>query len=274
MESLHHTLRSSWVRVMGIGAIALAALTGVVLLQQSRLNRPAALENLEQAVQQEKIQLDLLKRSPTFGFNNLVGNWVFLNFLEYYGDAPAREKTGYALSADYFDVITQLDPRFTNIYMFLSGSISYQLGQPKLAIDLMKRGTQTLSPEINPLAFQVWRLMSLDQLLLLGDIPGAINSLTKAADWTRGTPYADLEPNFRQTARFLRTDPNSKPIRVSAWGSIYQQAVAINDKQTQARAKREILALGGKVFEKDGKLYVQPPLEREKREGEREKNEE
>jgi hypothetical protein len=200
-----------------------------------------------------------LKQAPSFGFDNFLADWAFLDFLQYFGDDQAREKTGYSLSPEYFDVITLRDPRFVETYMFLSGSVSYQLGKPDLAIKFMERGTTVLSPELNPKAFQVWRFMSLDQLLLLGDIPRTIESLEKAADWVKGTPYQDLESVFRQSATFLRTDPNSKPVRVTAWATIYQQARAIGDKQTQARAKQEILKLGGKIEEKDGQVYIQPP---------------
>jgi tetratricopeptide (TPR) repeat protein len=196
---------------------------------------------------------------PSFGLENLLADWTFLNFLQYFGDDAARQKTGYALSPDYFDVITRRDPRFVEVYPFLSNSISYQLGKPEQAIQFMRRGTAALSPAINPKAFQLWRFMSLDQLLLLGDIPGAIESLEKAADWVEGTEYAPYGATFRQTANFLRKEPNSKPVRVSAWGSIYEQAVAIGDKQTQQRARREIEALGGRIYEKDGRLYIEPP---------------
>lgn len=246
-----------WLGGMAIAGIALG---GVILLQIAHLNQPSLwVENPAQATEQEKLRLQMLKQTPSFGFDNLVADWVFLNFLQYYGDDAARQKTGFGLSPNYFDIITRRDPRFTMAYLFLSGSVSHQLGKPELAIAMMKRGTDALSPQIDDAAFQVWRLKALDQLLLSGDVPGAINSFENAANWTRGTSYAEVEPILRGTANFLRTDPNSKPVRVLAWGSIYEQAIALGDKQTAARAKREILALGGKIVEKDGNMIVQPP---------------
>ena len=245
---------------VGLITIAILAMVGVVMLQRSRLNQPSLwIENPAQAMEQENIKLQMLKQTPSFGFDNLLANWVFLNFLQYYGDEPARQKTGYGLSPEYFDIITRRDPRFTMAYLFLSGSVSHQLGKPELAVAMMQRGTDALSPQIDDAAFQVWRLKALDQLLLLGDIPGAINSFERAADWTKGTSYAEVEPILRGTANFLRTDPNSKPVRVLAWGSIYEQALALGDKQTEARARQEILALGGRIVEKDGNVIVLPP---------------
>lgn len=247
-----------WISTLVTGMVAVATLAGVVWIQRSQLNRPSQwLENPQQAEQQEALRLNLMKQLPSFGFDNVLADWTFLNFLQYFGDDPAREKTGFSLSPEYFDIITRLDPRFVETYMFLSGSISYQLGQPELAIRLMERGTEALSPQTHPSAFQVWRFMSLDQLLLLGDIPGTIHSLQMAAKWVEGTPYAEYGPMFEQTAAFLKKDPNSKPIRIASWAAIYQQAVAIDDKRTQKRAKQQIEALGGKIFVKDGKLVIQ-----------------
>lgn len=253
--------RKNWLPAVGLWAIAIVAFGGIISLQWLRLNQPALwLEDPSQATAQERVRLQLLKQTPTFGFDNLIASWVFLNFLQYYGDEPARKVTGYALSPEYFDIVTQRDPRFAAAYLFLSGSVSHQLGQPELAIKMMQRGTDALSPQIDESAFQVWRIKALDQLLLLGDVDGAISSFEQAANWTQGTAYAEIEPILRGTANFLRTDPNSKPVRVMAWASIYEQAIATGDKQTEARAKQEILTLGGKFVEKDGSVIVVPPV--------------
>ena len=253
----------SWWRSLLSGAIALSALAGVIVLQRSQLTRPSLWQSdPKQAEQQEAVKLRLLKQLPTFGFSNLVADWTFLSFLQYYGDNDVRAKTGYALSPQYFDIITRLDPRFVDIYLFLSGSISYQLGDPQTAIRLMDRGTAALSPQISPKAFQVWRFKGLDQLLLLGDVPGSIHSHEMAAKWVQGTPYQEIAPLFQQTAEFLRRDPNSVPVRFQAWTSIYYQAGAARDRTTQERAKQEILALGGQTHIQDGQLTFVLPEEK------------
>jgi hypothetical protein len=239
--------------------VAIVALVGIVLMQRSQLNRPSAWASTpEQAEKQESIQLRMLSKAPTFGFNNLVADWTFLNFLQYYGDTQAREKTGYSLSPQYFDIITRLDPRFVDVYLFLSGALSYQLGKPELAIQMMDRGTAALSPRIDPKAYQVWRFKGLDQLLLLGDIPGAIHSHEMAAQWAAGTPDQSLAPLFQKIAAFLRKDPNSVPVRLQAWSTVFAQAVEVKDKQTQERAKQEIEKLGWELQVNDGRLKLVP----------------
>ena len=245
--------------LLGQLTIAALGLVGVVSIQRSQLDRPPESIDPRQAEQQEAWRLKTLQQSPTFGFDNLIADWTFLNFLQYYGDTPVRKKTGYSLSPKYFDLITQRDPRFVGSYLFLSSTVSYQLGQPEVAIRLMDRGTAALSPQIDPNAFQVWRFKGLDQLLLLGDVPGSVRSHEMAAQWAVGTPNRNLVPLFQQTANFLRRDPNSRLIRFQAWTSVYDQATVVKDKDTQARAKREILALGGKAQSKNGQVEFSLP---------------
>ncbi len=236
-----------WRSLILHGAIAGSAIAIVITLQRIQLAKNSLwVENPQQAEQQETLRLDLLQKTPTFGFDNVIADWTFLNFLQYYGDDEARKQTGYSLSSNYFDVITQRDPRFVDSYLFLSGTLSYQLGEPKRSLEYLKRGTDALSPQNHPRAFTVWRYAALDQLLLLGDTPGAIHSLEMASKWANDVPeYHPAAAVFQSAANFLKTDPDSRLVRFQAWGSVYQQAMAMSDRKTQARAKQEILTLGG-----------------------------
>jgi hypothetical protein len=206
----------------------------------------------KQEAQQEALRLKLLKVTPTFGFDNLIADWTFLKFLQYFGDDKARAVTGYALSEDYFEIITRHDPQWVDSYLFSSTAISYYLAKPEKTVKLIDRGLEKLSPKINPKAWQVQRFKGLDQLLLLGDVPGAIASHEKAAEWTLGTPDARLEPIFREIAAFLRRDPKSDLIRFMSWSQVFNES---KDKVVRQRAKDELLKLGAKMeVDKNGQV--------------------
>ncbi len=251
--------RADWASGLVGGIITGLAIIGVMLMQRLQLAQSTQAIDYPQADREEAIRLQILRQSPTFGFSNLVADWTFINFLMYYGDDDARSQTGYGLSPEYFDIVTRLDPWFVQIYPFLSAAVSYQAAQPEKAVALMQRATASLSPQINPKAFIAWRYQGLDQLLLLGDVPGAIASHKMAAEWVKGTPDQALAPLFQQTAEFLATDPNSIPIRINSWAEVYIQAANTRDKQTLARAEREIRALGGHIQVRDGKVSLQMP---------------
>lgn len=256
------SIKRAWAGILVQSAIASIALVGVIGIQLDRLKQPSiSLETPQQAEQQERLRLDLLSKMPTFGFDNLMANWTFLNFIQYYGDTPAREATGFSLGSQYFDLITRHDPRFVESYLFLSGVVSHQLGKPELALEFMKRGTDALSPQIHPKAFSVWRWKAMDQILLLGDLQGAARSFEMTADWaTQSEEYQQFASNFRQTAAFLRTNPEIGWVRFQAWLLVYQDADAAGDKLTRDRAKRELLKLGAieRQTEKGETVFIAP----------------
>ncbi len=239
--------------------IATSAIAGVILLQSAQLQKSSnAVESSQQAEQQETIRLDTLSQLPSFGFDNLIASWTFLNFIQYYGDAPARSQTGYSLSPKYFDIITRRDPRFVDSYMFLWGVISYELGQPELTQKYLKRGTDALSPQMHPKAFSVWRWMATDQILLLSDLPGAARSMDMTAKWAaESEEFKQYALFFQQTSAWLKTNPDIRLARFQTWMMVYLEAA---DSRTKARAKQEILALGGveKTNDKGETVFVLP----------------
>jgi hypothetical protein len=242
------------IRTIFRGLIAASVLgacgLGILGLQQNRLKQiQAQAQSPALAEAQQVLSLQALNRLPKggLGFNNAIADWAFLRFLDYYGDEEARAKTGFGASPAFFDVITSRDPRFVDTYLFLSGTLSYQLGQPELAMKYMQRGLDALSPQSHARAYQVPSLMGLDQLLLLGDTAGASQSYAKATEWAKGS----IDPEEHKMARVfnrvstnLQRDPDSSRVRFWAWSLIFAQSGTIGDRKTQDRARQELLALG------------------------------
>ncbi|MBE9124832.1 MULTISPECIES: hypothetical protein [unclassified Coleofasciculus] len=216
--------------------------------------------DIERDVEAEKARLELLQKLPTFGFNNLLADWVFLNFLQYFGDDQARTETGYELSPEYFEIILKQDPKFLQAYMFLSGSTTLYAGMPERSIALMEEGLKQLSPEVPPKSYYIWRYKGIDELLFLGDAQAAQESFENAAEWA--STYPDEESQqvaaiSRQTAQFLTRNPTSKSAQVSAWSMILQNAV---DDRTRQTAINQIESLGGNVIiTPEGGVRIQLP---------------
>jgi len=268
-----------WLSLLVNGAIGLAALAGVVAMQSSEqlggmspvgvpgpkplsaMSAASFKQAAQQEAQQEALRLKMLKTSPSFGFDNLIADWTFLKFLQYFGDDEARDVTGYNLGQDYFDIVTQRDPRWADIYLFLSTAISFYQGKPETAVNLIERGTSalSLSPQLHSQSWIVWRTKGLDELLLLGDIPESIRSHEMAANWVEKNPEGQkLAPMLRATAEYLRRDPDSVPVRFTAWNTVYAQTT---DKLVRQRAKQALVKLGAQVQkDKDGKeSFILPP---------------
>jgi tetratricopeptide (TPR) repeat protein len=244
----------------------LGAFAVVVSLQAPQLEslkhqrKSLSKDVLQQEEAQLKLQLSIAKTLPTFGFDNIIADWHFIDFVQYFGDTEVRKKAGYAAAMEYFDAILDRDPRFLYGYFYLSSTGSLYSGEPERSVSLMDRGLKSLSPKVPDRGYYIWRLKAVDELLFLGRVADARNSMLNAASWARqysnpeGQNVAKLSQN---TADYLARNPNSKQAQFDAWNMVLTGAVddfAIN------RAIAEIRAMGGKVtISPTGEFKVQAP---------------
>jgi hypothetical protein len=239
-------------QIVGASLVACLCILGVSSLQFPRMQKLTrtqviSKESLERDIKLEKTRLDLIKRIPTFGYDNLVANWVFLGFLQYFGDDEVRAKTGYSLSPEYFEIILKHDPRFRLAYLGLSTSTSMYAGMPEKSISLTEQGLKQLSPWIPDKSYYIWRYKAVDELLFLGNSQAAQKSFANAADWA--SKHSDEESKIsarvsQATAQFLTRNPNSKYAQISSWAMVLENGV---DESSRKRAVKAIEKLGGEV---------------------------
>jgi hypothetical protein len=196
---------------------------------------------------QTKESLKLLAKLPTFDFDNLIGDWTYLNFLQYFGDDDARKNLGYGIASNFFDIIVAKDPNFLDMYPYLSASITLYAGEPQKTVSLLEKGAQEIPPSKHPQAYFLWQSKGTDELLFLGKNRAAQQSYQMAARWaeqsTDPTLHSIAQSSYR-TAQFLASNPDSRRARVGAWFGILTSA--INDTSRQLAIKK-IESLGGKV---------------------------
>jgi hypothetical protein len=245
--------RQTWGQLIGPSLVTLACATLIGAMQLPQLQiigtktTVTSREAGEREIAAEKLRLNLLRKLPTFGFSNLLADWVFLGFLQYFGDAPARAKAGYQLSPEYFEVILGHDPYFRDGYLFLSSSTSLYAGMPERSVAIMAKHLKQLSPQTPPKSYYIWRYKGIDELLFLGDAKAAQHSFEMAAEWA--STYTDAEGQSvaafsRRTAQFLARNPKSKFAQVATWSQVLSNAL---DDRTRQLAVERIRALGGDV---------------------------
>lgn len=237
----------------GLTALLGVAIAGLQWQRFQQLQAVAAgtqsLEQLRLQEDQDRLRLSLLRRMPSFGHDNMIANWTFLNFLQYFGNVDARRQVGYTVSPEFFEVIVDRDPRFVAPYIFLSTSTSMFAGQPERAVEMMQRGLNSMTATLPPGGYRVWRYLGIDQLLFLGDGNGARQSFEMAADWADQSDEPEaifVAQASRQTAAFLATNPSSKAAQISAWIQVINLAV---DDQVRRIAIERIQALGGEILD-------------------------
>ncbi|MEM7726256.1 MAG: hypothetical protein AAF208_07765 [Cyanobacteria bacterium P01_A01_bin.45] len=241
--------------ILGISMIQLPKMQK--LLQSEKI---ISVGDLEKEVETEKFRLDLLKKLPTFGFDNVMANWTYIMFLLYFGDDQIREKTGYSLSPEYFEYILEKDPKFIKAYLSLSTSTSMYAAMPDRAININKKGLKFLSAQLPKESHFVWRYKGIDELLFLGDSQAAKESFKSAANWAKQHPDQQSQEVARisqGTAKFLESNPDSKYAQIATWSMVLNNGV---DKETQKRAIAAIENLGGKVIlTPEGNYKIQLP---------------
>lgn len=258
----------NWRPSLVTGLVILVSIVLVGWLQHPQLeklqaaNQSASAEQIRRDTEAEKVRLSLLQQAPSLGFDNLIADWTFLNFLQYFGDEPARQKTDYSLSPDFFEVILKRDPYFIPAYTFLSTSTSLYAGLPERSTDIMKTALQSLKPNVPANSYIAWRQLGIDQLLFTGNAEAARQSFLTAAQWAAQSPLPESREAAtlsQQTADFLATNPDSRTAQVAAWVMVLTNAP---DDRTRKTAIEKIEALGGKVIENpDGTVGIQQPAQ-------------
>jgi hypothetical protein len=247
-------------------AVMSALVVAAMGMQSSKLTSLRAVDkSLDPAVLKRESQLranrlELMKTVPKFGFNNVVSNTTFIDFLSYFGNQNARNVDGYALGFDYFDVILKQDPRFFLAYYFLSGTGSNYMGDPARSVNIMNEGFKSIGPRSPEYSYYLWRLKATDELLFIGDSEAARTSMQTAANWAKqiGDEEGQRVANISQkSADYLAKNPTSKQARFAAWAGILDTAI---DNNARRLAVAKIRELGGKV-EQDaaGQIKLTPP---------------
>jgi hypothetical protein len=189
--------------------IALISISGSSLiylqfkqLTQLETNRHKGLTKQDYQLEDHRTKesLKLMSKLPSLDFDNLVADWAFLNFIQYFGDSDARPKTGYSVLPNFFDVIVDHDPLFLDMYPYLSSSVTLYGGRPQESVRLLKQGAQAIPPSMQPSAYFLWQAKGTDELLFLGNTQAATQSYEMAANWAQRSVDPSIQaikpPNF------------------------------------------------------------------------------
>jgi hypothetical protein len=223
-------------------------LAGIVFLQSQEYKKSIQELNRADYLEQEQEQVRKIawqQQTPTLNFDNLIASWSYLNFVQYFGDQPARETIGYELVPDYFATISKLDPHFTQAHLRLAIANSMYAGNPEKSIALIEELLQSVDPKSEESAL-LWTSKGLDELLFLGDKEAAINSYKMAAKWASLSNHNNLENLYLknlETALASTTEIELKEAQISAWSSIlvniqdYHRKKEIQDKISNLQAE-------------------------------------
>jgi tetratricopeptide (TPR) repeat protein len=207
--------------------------------------------SLRQSHQSESVDFVVVagESLPSFGFRNIIADFYWLQFLQYYGDNKARSRSGYRFSYDYLKAITDRDPHFDTAYLFVNLAVTYQMGRPDLSEKLFLKGIAS-----NPNSYQIWQARGFLHFLYTGDLKKAAYAFRRNA----GLAVAQ-EGNAKQRwanywigiAKAIEVpDIDTRYTRRKIWEEIYANT---SDKQVKKMALVHLKPLGA-VALPDGSL--------------------
>lgn len=216
----------------------------------------------KQIEQAKSINIKALKQMPSFGFDNLIADWSWLQFLNYFGDTEVREKIGYSLSPYFLETIVNHDPRFVRAYFLLAPATSIFAGKPEVSVTALNKALESITPDFSSEGYYLWVYKGMDEMTMLNDIEAAKKSYRMASIWAEQSTHPNAKQsavNTRRTAQFLENDPDSLMAQIGAWTMVLNST---NDVRTQEKALEKIQELGGKIITTpDGRIKIRVPEE-------------
>ncbi len=249
---------------LGINFIALSScIASIVFLQNKSLEQLEIVQDRETYLKEQEefsAVAKIQKQLPSFGFNNLLADWTFLQFVGYFGDGVARQVTGYSTVTDYFEDIVNRDPNFIQSHLVMSAANSLFAAQPEKTVNLINQALETVNPQVPNYPFLLWTYKAADETLFLGDLEAAKHSYEMAARWARWRNDdlgEEMAGRYNKTANYLASDPDPTQAQFGAWMSILS---GTKDRKTQDYILNQLKELGAEInITPDGRLQINPP---------------
>ena len=250
---------------LGITFLSLSAcIAGIVLLQKDSLKQADITKDRDTYYTEQKQFSSIAKinkKIPSFGFNNLIADWTFLQFAQYFGDGEARQITGYSTVTDYFEDIVNRDPNFIQSHLVMSAANSLFAGRPDETVNLINRALDKVDRNVPNYPFLLWTYKAADEILFLGDIEAAKHSYEMAASWAKQHEEVELGKEmagrYDKTADYLATNPDPTQAQFGAWMTVLSSA---RDEKTKNYVLGKLENLGAEInLLPDGRLSIQPP---------------
>ncbi len=170
----------------------------------------------------------------SLGYDQLVADCWWLAFIQYYGDTKARLKDNYKYAHSYLDLITQLDPKFTQPYWFAAFAVGAEMKRPDLAAQIIDRG-QAANQDSWYLPF----IAGINQYLF------AHNDAEAAKYYRRAAKYPDAPQWLERQAVILEARVPSIIKEANTWTNIY---VSTKDSLVKEHARQQLISLWIMVY--------------------------
>jgi tetratricopeptide (TPR) repeat protein len=176
------------------------------------------------------------KAPLTFGFSNLIADWQWLQYVQYFGDQQARMHSGYGQSESDLEQIATFNPQFLLVYVQANYAVAEAMKQPEKAVQFLLKGAQENPGKPDTLGMPgTWYLYRLAASIVFrhfNDYERSAQLFTLAAA-EPGAPAV-----MKENAAYFFHAANDQERAIRLWQEFYEEAPTAQMK----RAAREKLA--------------------------------
>ena len=216
-----------------VQAAALCVLFGTVLVLHMGLCS-IKVENAERATRDPILVSPTVAKLLCLGNTQLAADLYWLRFIQYIGDIDSRQIDKSRKAYSYLNLVTSLDPHFTQAYWFAAFVVGSEMKRPDLAQALIERGIQA-----NQNNWYLPFIAGINQYLFAHNETNAANYYRLAAK------FPDAPSWLRRQADVLQAKIPSLVKEVNTWDTIYRTT---SDPLVKDRAKERLAATWMRVF--------------------------
>jgi hypothetical protein len=163
------------------------------------------------------------------GFDDLLADIYWLEFVQYVGDIPARQTDDSARAQGFIETVTLLAPQFIEPYYFASFIVGAEQKRPDAARAIIERGISA-----NPDNWYLPFIAGFNQYLNAHDYAGAACYYKRAA-------LCSGAPNWlARQAELLQSKETPDLKQLAVWSGIYRSTSNANIK---ASTRSELIVL-------------------------------
>jgi hypothetical protein len=171
----------------------------------------------------------LMARQASLGYETAAADLAWLRAIQYYGEHRMTDQN-YSRIGQLMQIVTELDPRFRQPYVFGAFVLAQEMHQPERGLDLLHRGLRA-NPDSWELAFKIGFL----HYVCTHDVAAAARYFA----WSARLPgHADYAERF---AAFANQRAGNTQVAILLW----REVLATGNQYMQEVARRELARLGG-----------------------------
>lgn len=173
-------------------------------------------------------------RLVALGYDQLLADFYWLAFVAYVGDSVARSYDHSVLADKYLDLISSLDPYFTQPYWYCAFTIGSEQNRPLRANEIIQRGIRA-----NPDNWYLPYIAGINMYLFAHD------EVSAAKYYTVASKFSDAPPWLARQANILAAKIPSTIKEINTWDSIYRSE---KSEMIQKKAREKLVALWSRVY--------------------------